>query len=290
MSNKIYFNTPSRFSLKRSLVNVSTRLHHTLARKHAIKTAKKLLLTPARLKVKNTEPQGIVRGKVSCDEGTLTTYSLGQGPIWLVTHGWSGSTSQFYPLMEHIAQQGFTALAFDYAGHGESEGRYGHLPAFVNALEAMADSCGDIVGIAAHSMGSAAVLESKHEKLQSIPLLLVAPVLDYLENLMRAVSRSGFSMKLFNEVISEVEQEYQYPLQSINPQQHLLERQSTTIIVHDDADRFAKLPISQMMAKQSALVELVTTTGFGHSRIMTSQQVMDAFDRLALADTKVNRY
>lgn len=281
MSNKIYFNTPSRFSLKRSLVNVSTRLHHTLARKHAIKTAKKLLLTPARLKVKNPEPKGLIRGKVASPQGQLTTYTLGRGPVWLITHGWSGSTSQFYPLMEHIAQQGFTALAFDYAGHGESEGQFGHLPAFVDALEVIADSCDEIVGVVAHSMGSAAVLESKHQKFQSVPLLLVAPVLNYLENLMQAVSRSGFSMKLFHAVIAEVEQEYQYPLQRINPQQHLLQRQAATVIVHDPEDKIANFSISQEMEKHSAWVELVAAASYGHSRIMKSQQVMDSFDLLS---------
>ncbi|WP_417879893.1 alpha/beta hydrolase [Vibrio sp.] len=281
MSNKIYFNTPSRFSLKRSLVNVSTRLHHTLARKHAIKTAKKLLLTPVRLKVKNPEPKGLIRGKVSSSQGQLTTYTLGSGPIWLITHGWSGSTSQFYPLMAHIAQQGFTALAFDYAGHGESEGQLGHLPAFVEALEVMADSCDEIVGVVAHSMGSAALLESKHQKFQSVPLLLVAPVLNYLENLMQTVSRSGFSMKLFNAVIAELEQEYQYPLQRINPQQHLLDRQSATIIVHDPEDKFANYSISEDMVTRSSWVDLVTAKSYGHSRIMKSQEVMDSFDSLS---------
>ncbi|WP_089139012.1 alpha/beta hydrolase [Vibrio rumoiensis] len=280
MSNKIYFNTPSRFSLKRSLVNVSTRLHHTLARKHAIKTAKKLLLTPARLKVKNLEPKGLQRSIVNSSQGKLTTYKLGTGPTWLITHGWSGSTSQFYPLMEHIAQQGFTALAFDYAGHGESEGQFGHLPAFVDALEVIADSCDEIVGIVAHSMGSAAVLESKHQKFQSVPLLLVAPVLNYLENLVQAVHRSGFSMKLFNAVIAEVEQEYQYPLQRINPQQHLLDRQAVTMIVHDPEDKIANFSISEEMASQSSWVELVSTASYGHSRIMKSQEVMESFNQL----------
>ena len=57
MSEKIYFNTSQRFSIKRSLVNISTRLHHTLAPSHAKNTARKLLLTPARTAPKNTKPQ-----------------------------------------------------------------------------------------------------------------------------------------------------------------------------------------------------------------------------------------
>ncbi|MBD1577659.1 MULTISPECIES: alpha/beta hydrolase [Vibrio] len=280
MSNKIYFNTPGRFSVKRSMVNVTTRLHHTIARKHAIKTAKKLLLTPARLKAKNPDPQNLIRGKVACEEGPLATYSLGEGPVWLITHGWSGSTSQFFPLMEHIAAQGFTALAFDYAGHGESGGRYGHLPAFVNAMDAMADSVDNIAGIVAHSMGSAAVLESKHRNLKDKPLLLVAPVVNYLDNLMLMIQRSGFSIKLFNEVISEVESQYQYPLQSIDPQKRLIERQAPTMIVHDSEDKFANHSISVEMSEQSQWVDLISVQGYGHNRIMKADETMQAFERL----------
>lgn len=33
-----------------------------------------------------------------------------------------------FPLMEHIAAQGFTALAYDHPAHGESEGAFGHVP------------------------------------------------------------------------------------------------------------------------------------------------------------------
>jgi len=280
MSEKIYFNTSQRFNWRRSLVNVTTRLHHTLAPRHAKKTARKLLLTPARLKAKNREPSGMIKSQVISSEGKLTTYRLGTGPVWILTHGWSGSSSQFFPLMEHIAGQGFTALAYDHPGHGESEGMFGHIPAFVRGLEAVLDSEDEVMGLVGHSMGNATALECRHSKIADCPMLLIAPVLDYLDNLFSTVARSGYSMRLFKEVVNDVQDEYRYPIQSIDPYQKLNSRQSKTIIVHDESDRFAKFSVSQKADQEMELVTLIRTQNQGHGRVMTSPTVMDAFNKL----------
>ncbi|MCZ0760886.1 alpha/beta hydrolase [Vibrio diabolicus] len=280
MSEKIYFNTSQRFSIKRSLVNISTRLHHTLAPSHAKNTARKLLLTPARTAPKNTEPQGLAKGEIKGHAGIIKTYTLGSGPIWVLTHGWSGTASQFYPLMEHIASKGFTALAYDHPAHGESEGQYGHIPGFVKGLEDVLDTVDDIVGLVGHSMGTASALECRHSKLENKPLLLIAPVLNYVENLFGSIARSGYSMKLFNAVVSEVEDQFGYPLQSINPLKRLAERSSSAIIVHDEQDKFTKYSISAQAAEEIESVELVTTQGQGHGRVMKCAQVFSSFDRL----------
>ncbi|MDA0149860.1 alpha/beta hydrolase [Vibrio sp. LaRot3] len=280
MSEKIYFNTSNKFSVKRSLVGLSTRLHHVLAPNHAKQTARKLLLTPARTQPKNAEPQGLVKGEVTSNEGVLTTYQLGSGPVWVLTHGWSGTASQYFPLMEHIASQGYTALAYDHPAHGTSEGVYGHIPAFVSGLEAILDSVDDVAGLVGHSMGTASAIECHHIKLVDKPLLLIAPVLDYLDNLFGSVARSGYSMRLFNAVVAEVEEQYRYPIQSIDPYSKLKLRQGKTIIVHDENDRFTKFDVSQRAANEMENVQLVPTTGQGHGRVMKCQQVMDSFDSL----------
>ncbi|KHD26203.1 esterase [Vibrio caribbeanicus] len=280
MSEKIYFNTSQKFSVKKSLVNLTTRLHHTLAPKHAKNTARKLLLTPARTQPKNAEPTGLVKGEVSSKEGVLKTYQLGSGPVWVLTHGWSGSASQFYPLMEHIASRGYTALAYDHPGHGQSGGVYGHIPAFVHGLEAILDSVDEVAGLVGHSMGTASSIECHHKKLADKPFLLIAPVLDYLDNLFGSVARSGYSMRLFNAVVSEVEEEYRYPIQSVDPYNKLKLRSASTIIVHDEGDKFTKFSVSQRAAEEMPNVTLVATQGQGHGRVMKCAEVMQSFDKL----------
>lgn len=280
MSEKIYFNTSQKFSVKKSLINLTTRLHHTIAPKHAKSSARKLLLTPARTKPKNTEPQGLVKGEVASQEGLLKTYQLGTGPVWVLTHGWSGSASQFYPLMEHIASKGYTALAYDHPGHGKSGGVYGHIPAFVHGLEAILDSVDNVAGLVGHSMGTASAIECHHQKLVDKPFLLIAPVLDYVDNLFGSVARSGYSMRLFNAVVSEIQEQYHYPIHSIDPYNKLKQRNAQTMIVHDREDKFTKFEVSQKAAQEMDKVSLVATQGEGHGRVMKCSQVMESFDRL----------
>ncbi|MCG7588345.1 alpha/beta hydrolase [Photobacterium sp. OFAV2-7] len=279
MSSKIYFRQGKGFDLRRGMINLTTRLHHTIAPGHARKVAKNLLLTPDRSKRQVEEPAGLIRRQIDTSEGKIMTYQLGEGPTWILGHGWSGSSSQFFSLMEHIAAAGYTALAFDNPAHGESEGRYGHLPGFVKAFDGVLDQQASIAGVIAHSMGGAMVLESRHALLEGKPVLLVAPVLNYTENLVSTVRRSGYSMKLFDEVVGEIAETYQYALESIDPLERLKARLGSAVIVHDKADRFASFAHSKQ-AGQYDHVKLLATEGLGHGRILNSDPLRQAFDSL----------
>ncbi|MFQ2274223.1 alpha/beta hydrolase [Aeromonas hydrophila] len=285
MSSKIYFNT-RRFSPSKWLLGLGTRLHHTLAPAHAKRTASKLLLTPQRNQRDDTAPAGLVKQAVHTSEGPLMSYRLGQGPVWLLMHGWSGSAGQFYPLMSHIAAQGFTAIAYDHPAHGHSAGHTGHLPRFVRAfdelVEKMTAECGPLQGVIAHSMGGAVTLSSRRRELDALPLLLISPVLDYVPQLYGMVARSGYSIRLFDAVVKEIEQEYQHPLSTVDPLGRLASRSGPAIIVHDEEDRFAPHGDS-LRATQDGRTRLVSTRGLGHGRILASAPAFAAFDQLSAA-------
>ncbi|WEM44321.1 alpha/beta hydrolase (plasmid) [Photobacterium sp. DA100] len=279
MSSKIYFKKSRGFDLRRRLINLTTRLHHRIAPNHARSVARKVLLTPVRSKKAAAEPAGLTRQPIATSEGMMMTYSLGEGPTWVLGHGWSGSSRQFYTLMEHIAASGFKALAFDNPAHGESEGQFGHLPGFVAAFDSILEQQNCIAGVVAHSMGGAMVLESRHPLLQDKPVLLVAPVLNYTENLISTVERSGYSMKLFHDVVEDIAEQYHSPLDSINPLNRLNGRQAKAVIVHDKYDRFASYAHSEL-ASTNQHVTLITTEGLGHGRILQSDQLKSGFDML----------
>ncbi|QUM76094.1 alpha/beta fold hydrolase [Moritella sp. 24] len=280
MSSNIYFNTRRKFTIRHSMINIGTRLHHSIAPTHALKTARNILLTPVRSTSNNEDPVGLLRSTHLTSEGRLNTYQIGNGPVWILSHGWSGSASQFFPLMEHIAEQGFTALAYDHPAHGQSEGRHAHLPAFVKAFDEIVENIDDVAGIIAHSIGSTVVLESRHPKVETLPFLLIAPVLNYVESLYDTVGSSGYSMKLFGEMIEEIENQYDYRLETIKPYQTLISRQHKTIIVHDKRDRFANFSTSELAAKEANTIDLVTTQGQGHGRVINCDSTLAAFERL----------
>lgn len=279
MSSKIYFKKSRGFDVRRKFINLTTSLHHRLAPEHAKCMARKVLLTPVRSKKVVAEPMGMERHPIETSEGMMMTYSLGEGPTWVLGHGWSGSSRQFFSLMEHIAASGFKALAFDNPAHGESEGCFGHLPGFVAAFDSVLEQQESIAGVVAHSMGGAMVLESRHPLLQDKPVLLVAPVLNYTENLVSTVAQSGYSMKLFHEVVDDIAEQYQYPLESINPMDRLKGRGAKAVIVHDRYDRFASYAHSKL-ASTNQHVTLIATEGLGHGRILQSDQLKSGFDLL----------
>ncbi|ELM3617226.1 alpha/beta fold hydrolase [Aeromonas sobria] len=283
MSSKIYFNT-RRFSPSKWLLGIGTRLHHRFAPSHAKRTASKLLLTPQRNQRDGSEPAGLVQQAVHTSEGAVMSYRLGQGPLWLLMHGWSGSASQFYPLMSHIAAQGFTAIAYDHPAHGQSAGNTGHLPRFVRAFDELAtklaSDVGPLHGVIAHSMGGAVALSSRQPGIDTLPLLLISPVLDYVPQLYGMVARSGYSIRLFDAVVKEIEQEYQHPLSTVDPLGRLASRSGAAMIVHDEEDRFAPHDDS-LRASQDGHTRLVSTRGLGHGRILASAPVFAAFNQLA---------
>ncbi len=279
MSSKIYFGQKKGFSFRRSALSVATRFHHSVAPKHALKTARRLFLTPAKMKDINPTPEGMVVEAIDTQEGKMMSYQLGSGPTWVLTHGWSGSANQFFPLMEHIAAAGYTALAYDHPAHGKSEGKEGSIPAFLFALDGILNRQAQIEGVIAHSMGGATLLESEHPCLQHKPIILVAPVLKYWENLFGTVEASGYSMKLFREVIDDVGRQYNFTVDEIDPFTKLQHRGAPVVIVHDKGDRFAPFEVSEE-ANRFDHVSLVATEGLGHGRVLKSDPLKEAFNAL----------
>ncbi len=88
-------------------------------------------------------------------------------------------------------------------------------------------------------------------------------------------------MKLFEAVVGEVEEQFKLPNQNgaaNDPYGKLALRQSQTIIVHDEQDKFTKFDVSQRAANEMDRVALIATRGQGHGRVMKCPQVFESFD------------
>ncbi|MGL5992734.1 MAG: alpha/beta hydrolase, partial [Aeromonas sobria] len=94
------------------------------------------------------------------------------------------------------------------------------------------------------------------------------------------VARSGYSIRLFDAVVKEIEQEYQHPLSTVDPLGRLASRSGAAMIVHDEEDRFAPHDDS-LRASQDGHTRLVSTRGLGHGRILANAPVFAAFNQLA---------
>ena len=244
----------------------------------ALRQAEKLLLTPAKGRKQALPPQGMIVEQINGVEGHLQQYKLGEGEIVLLTHGWSGSASQFFPLMEKIAQAGYQAVAFDHYGHGQSSGKVANLPLFIKGLKDLVShhTRDNIRCIVSHSMGTVAALNLPKD----IPHLLIAPIFGFFDSLRKSVFDSGMSPKLFERLLEKIESTHQIQFKDAVSEQHIGLVEQPLNIVHDEGDRFAPFVGSEHISQQHDFVTVHKTQGQGHGRIINGDDTWRVLDGL----------
>ncbi|MFC3032766.1 alpha/beta hydrolase [Pseudoalteromonas fenneropenaei] len=268
MSSKIYFSSKSaRKPLSYYGIRALSSSMATLAPALALKHTKKLLLTPVRSRKREPLPVHFSQSELITDEGKLQLSAVGSGKTIVLTHGWSGSSAQFYPLMAKIAEAGYRALAFDHFGHGQSQGQFANLPLFIKGLKAVLAEVPDAVGVVSHSMGTVAALNAvKH-----LPQVLIAPTFGFYESFRERILTTGISERLFERVLTEVEQEHEMQFLQLLPEQHLALQQCKVHAIHDTEDRFAPFQLSAEQARQHTHFMLTSASQLGHGRIISAE-------------------
>ncbi|MEU3689743.1 alpha/beta hydrolase [Streptomyces narbonensis] len=89
-----------------------------------------------------------VRGK------DVVTYAWGDGrrPVLLV-HGWSSRASRLTAFAEALLERGYSPVAFDAPGHGESPGRASNIIEYRDIIRELHARHGDFEAVVAHSFG-----------------------------------------------------------------------------------------------------------------------------------------
>lgn len=277
MSNRIYF---SDLKVKRdakwyAVRSLTTSAAYLIPGKTQ-RWVDNLLLTPQKPKKSNLAPEGIKQTTLELNIGKVNTYTLGEGPAVIMVHGWSGNAAQFFPLMQVVADMGYTAVAYDQLAHGDSEFRHASMPRFVLTFKEMVETFQQSHGveaIVAHSMGAAGVLNYLDS---DFPMLLIAPLLDVKENFEIRVEQAGLAPVLLKRLMSRVEKQFNIQFDDIMPVQHLGKHKHPVTIVHDKSDRFVPLERSIEICHDHSNYHLIETNGLGHNRIIDSEASLNA--------------
>ncbi len=281
MSDKIYFSDKStKRSANYYFVRALSAGLHRLSPAIAVKQTNRLLLTPSKSTKRIDRPDAIRQKNLTTPEGSLALYRIGEGKKVILTHGWSGYSGQFFPLMEKIAEAGFQAIAFDHFGHGLSSGKQANLPLFVKALRAVIEHEEQVklACIISHSMGTIAALNQD----KALKHLLIAPTFGFVESFTQRILSTGITPKLFNSMLSQVEDTHQMAFEDLLPEKHLALTKTAVHMVHDEQDKFAPISLSQVQSGQYPHVTLTTTKGLGHGRVINSESTWQAFQRLVI--------
>lgn len=220
----------------------------------------------------------------------LVTYEWGRGDdTVLLAHGWHGRASQFATLVRDLAFEGLHVVAFDAPGHGDSPGRRTDVRDWVAAIEQLQRRHGRFRTVVGHSFGALAALTAVRLGTVSGSVATISGAgtptafVDEFAKTMRldAATRRHFD-RGFLRRIGEDEASLARRYDAIA---HPLPAGARLLAVHDDGDR--QVPASwsaRLVAAHGDRAQLLRTRGFGHTRVLTADPVLDALLALCTAE------
>ena len=122
----------------------------------------RVFTTPRRLPTKTWEVAALADARcrtVAAETGLIAVYEWGPAaaPAVLLVHGWEHRASFWRAWVGPLLAAGYRVVALDGPAHGASAGRRVTLTEFGGAVQAVANTVGEVRAIVAHSFGAASV-------------------------------------------------------------------------------------------------------------------------------------
>ncbi|MFC9595519.1 alpha/beta hydrolase [Streptomyces sp. NPDC056944] len=215
-----------------------------------------------------------VRGK------EVVTYAWGDGrrPVLLV-HGWSSRASRLGAFAEELLARGYSPVAFDGPGHGDSPGRATNIVEYREIIRELHARHGDFEAVVAHSFGVLAALFALRDGVRTARFVGLGGVGSF--TMLLEGFRAGLGL---DERVVRAMREY--------VERHLVpdepgvwdrfgadhapdELGAPVLLFHDEGDDMVPPAQARFLARaHGEKARLVVTRGLGHRRILTDPDVV----------------
>lgn len=243
----------------------------------AVRAAAALFRTPPRHKTSPVERRILESGRgeaVRVGSGKLATWSWGEGPAVLLVHGWGSRGSRLGSFVEPLIAAGYSVVAFDAPGHGDSTGRLSSLPQFVQAVLAVSRVHGPFAAVIAHSMGGAAVALAAGRGLELERAAFLAPASNPGNYSRRFAEVLGIPARIRERMEKRFERQFGFRWEEFDVPSRVASFSAPLLVIHDRDDREVSWNDGAAIARAWPGAELVTTQGLGHTRIVHDPEVV----------------
>jgi pimeloyl-ACP methyl ester carboxylesterase len=242
--------------------------------------AKRLFFAPSSYKVTPLENHYLDSGsrfELSVHGKAVKCWKWGSGPSILLAHGWNGRGIQLQHFIEPLLRKGYSVIAYDAPGHGESQGKTSSYFEFTDTIRTLLNSSNgnSIQGVIAHSLGASATVNSIAKERNSLEVVLLAPALRLAEVLYSYFDHIGLPRPLYLSLIREYEDQFGYNMHDDNPSNLLSEVKSRILIVHDRNDPTIPYFDSKELSDEFQNITLHTTEHLGHKKILADRSTID---------------
>ncbi|MFE0173424.1 alpha/beta fold hydrolase [Streptomyces sp. NPDC059002] len=217
--------------------------------------------------------------KLTVDGKEAVVYRWGDGarPVLLV-HGWESRASRYAKAIARLIDLGYSPVAFDAPGHGESTGEGTTILEYRDILVELHREHGDFEAIVAHSFGVTATFFALQHGVRTGRIVAISPVPDFAYLVESFCTAAGLSEQLDEELRGRIERVV-YPGEKdmwtrFSVFHETADLAVPLLVIHDDDDRSVD-PGQGVRMAEFFRARLVRTRRFGHQRILGAPQVVE---------------
>ena len=203
----------------------------------------------------------------------LAAWRWGRGPAILLVHGWAGRGTQLRAFVPALVRAGFEAVVFDGPAHGASGGFSTSLPAFADAITAVARATG-ARGAVAHSMGGAATLLAVARGLTLSRAVVLGAPSDSVEIWDGFRGALGLDDAVAAEARRRVERRVGVGLEELRLSRLADRIRMPVLVVHDRDDAEVPWHAGEANARLLSEGSLFETRGLGHRGALRDRDVI----------------
>ncbi len=254
--------------------------------------AERIFLTPPRQRRTRREYRILSRGVFrAVDSGgcRLATWRWGEGPPVLLIHGWGGHAGRLSHFIAPLVEAGFSVVAFDAPGHGESRARLCSVMDIIRAVSTVAEDSGPLAGFIGHSLGAAAGILALRSGVRAGAAVLLAPPANPEELAVKFASICGMPGEVRDSMKVRLVSRHGVAWENLRLFEPAPQAPAPLLIFHDHRDLKVPARNARVLAAAWPGASLVLTRGLGHHKILRSPEVVSGAVQFLLKSLPVAR-
>ncbi|GAA4228968.1 alpha/beta hydrolase [Actinomadura meridiana] len=217
--------------------------------------------------------------RVDVDGRSLAVYRWGDtGGRVLLLHGFEGRASNLSGFVDGIGDLGMSAVAFDFFGHGASEGDRATITDLVAALRVVDTEYGPFRAIVAHSFGALCAYEALRSGVRADRLVTIASICDFDYVPKVFCQKLGLDPRIEEDLIRRSEEFFSedYIWERFSATYRAAELTVPLLVIHDENDKEIAVEQGRKIAAVYGQAQYIETRGLGHRRILADADVITA--------------
>lgn len=222
-------------------------------------------------------------------EVVIYRWGNGERPVLLV-HGWRSRGSRFAAFVPGLLAAGYSPLAFDAPGHGDSTGDTTTVLDYREIIGRLHARYGDFEAIVAHSMGVLGSFLALRSGVHAKRVVAISAVAEFRFLADAFCAILGLGPRVGTELRRRIETRL-FPGETdiwteFSAGYRPEDTQAQVLLIHDADDDMAHIGQSHLILRAygETRARMLTTRGHGHRRILGASEVVDAALEFLRAD------